>query len=96
MSKPNKNFICFVDNYRRPSRQRNTHGRYRVGAKTESEAKEILQKLIGFGSIQVCCESKNVTVPYKKAQKEIYNPKTNDYDLIPIRHANAAQPHDDT
>lgn len=46
-------YVCLVDNYRRPSRQRNTEGRYLVGAKSEDEAKELLQKAIKFGSIQV-------------------------------------------
>ena len=45
-------YVCLVDNYRRPSRQRNTKGRYLVCAKTEREAKEILQNKIGFGSVQ--------------------------------------------
>ena len=46
-------YVCLVDNYRRPSRQRNTAGRYLVGAKTEKEAKKLLQRAIGFGSVQV-------------------------------------------
>lgn len=47
-----KQAIVLVDYYRRPSRQRNTEGRYRVGAKTEKEAEELVQKAIGFGSVQ--------------------------------------------
>lgn len=46
-------YVCLVDNYRRPSRQRNTKGRYLVGAKTSEEAKKLLQDAIGFGSVQV-------------------------------------------
>lgn len=46
-------YVCLVDNYRRPSRRRNTCGRYLVGAKSAEEAKSILQAAIGFGSIQV-------------------------------------------
>lgn len=46
-------YVCLVDNDRRPSRQRNTKGRYLVGAKSEKEAKELLQKAIKFGSVQV-------------------------------------------
>ena len=45
-----KQAIVLVDNYRRPSRRRNTSGRYRVGAKTEKEAVELVRKVIGFGS----------------------------------------------
>lgn len=56
MSKPVKQFVCVVDGWRRPSRQRNTHGRYRVGAKDEKSAKRMLQKAIGFGSVQVIFE----------------------------------------
>ena len=48
-----KQYICLVDQYRRPSRRRNTCGRYRVGARNPKEARRILQKVIGFGSIQV-------------------------------------------
>lgn len=41
MSKESKNYICIVDGYRRPGRQRNTAGRYRVGAKTAARSKKI-------------------------------------------------------
>lgn len=58
MSKPVKQFVCVVDGWRRPSRQRNTMGRYRVGAKDEKSAKRMLQKAIGFGSVQVIFEDK--------------------------------------
>lgn len=51
-----KTFVCLVDNYRRSSRQRNTKGRYLVGAKNEKQAKDLLQKTIGFGSVQVYYE----------------------------------------
>lgn len=53
MAKPVNNYILLVDNYRRPSRRRNTSGRYRVGAKTEKEAIDLLREKIKFGSIQV-------------------------------------------
>lgn len=53
MSKPIKNYILLVDSYRRPSRRRNTAGRYRVGAKTPEEAVRLLRAVIGFGSIRV-------------------------------------------
>ena len=54
--KPIRKYICLVDNYRRPSRQRNTCGRYVVCAKTKQKAKEYLQRAIGFGSVQVYYE----------------------------------------
>lgn len=56
MSKPIKNYILLVDSHRRPSRQRNTAGRYRVGAKSPDEAIDLLRSVIGFGSIRVYYE----------------------------------------
>lgn len=69
------NYILLVDAYRRPSRRRNTSGRYRVGAKTEKEAIELLRDKIKFGSIQVyykCREDEDVkkTVNYREIVKE--------------------------
>lgn len=93
-------YICLVDYYRRPSRQRNTTGRYRVGAKTTNEAKKLVQKAIGFGSVQVyykedlsdltaktnmLCQS----VPYKTVMQEIFVPKIG-YQQIPVRKATDA------
>ena len=51
--KPVENYILLVDQHRRPSRQRNTQGRYRVGAKSEKQAVALLREKIKFGSIQV-------------------------------------------
>lgn len=56
MSKPIRNYILLVDSYRRPSRRRNTAGRYRVGAKSPEEAVKLLRAVIGFGSIRVYYE----------------------------------------
>lgn len=69
------NYILLVDAYRRPSRRRNTAGRYRVGAKTEKEAVELLRDKIKFGSIQVyyrCSDDENAKnkVDYKEVVKE--------------------------
>ena len=47
-----RNAVVLVDNYRRPSKQRNTAGRYIVGAKSEKEAEKLVQELIKFGSVQ--------------------------------------------
>ena len=75
--KPIKNFILVVDTHRRPSRMRNTHGRYRVGAKTAEEAVKLLREKIGFGSIRVLCEARPgysysmPFVPYKKVVQEV-------------------------
>lgn len=77
--KPIHNYILLVDNYRRPSRQRNTAGRYRVGAKSEKEAKKLLRNKIQFGSIQVYyqCEKDDTTIGYKEIVKEEFNRNTN-------------------
>ena len=77
MMKEINNYILLVDNHRRPSRQRNTAGRYRVGAKTENEAIELLRDKIKFGSIQVYykCNPENEKpenmIGYKEVVKEI-------------------------
>lgn len=68
-----KNYIVLVDNYRRPSRRRNTAGRYRVAAKTPKEAAELLREKIGFGAIHVyyeCNPNDPYNVPYKTVVKE--------------------------
>lgn len=56
MAKPIKNFILLVDHYRHHTKQRNTAGRYRVGAKTADEARALLRTAIGFGDITVFTE----------------------------------------
>lgn len=85
------NYICLVDSYRRPSRKRNTAGRYRVGAKSETEAKRLLQAAIGFGSVMVyMVENEGLysdVVPYKTCVKETYNMSTDRYDQTPAKHA---------
>jgi hypothetical protein len=67
--KPIKNYILVVDGHRRPSRCRNTRGRYRVGAKEPEEAVKLLREKIGFGSIQVlyeCRSDDKYNVKYKE------------------------------
>lgn len=90
MGKPVKNYICIVDGYRRPSRKRNTAGRYRVGAKTEAEAKKQLQQAIGFGSIQVYYEDTNPKTCQIAKLGECFLEKSvgPDFERIPVRHAN--------
>ena len=71
-----KQAIVLVDTHRRPSRMRNTAGRYRVGAKTEKEAVALVQKAVGFGSVQFYFwDEKNAcgTVPYKSVVKEVFD-----------------------
>lgn len=87
------NYILLVDNYRRLSRQRNTAGRYRVGAKSEKEAIELLREKIGFGSIQVYYLSDDVKVRYKEVVKETHlkDRKTFEFEFAEPRHATAPQ-----
>jgi hypothetical protein len=75
MAKPIRNYILLVDAHRRPSRTRNTSGRYRVGAKTEKEAIELLRDKIKFGSIQCYyeCSNDGYTIEYKKVVKEEFD-----------------------
>ncbi len=75
--KPIRQAIVLVDTYRRPERRRNTAGRYRVGAKTEKEAEELVRAAIGFGSVQFYYwereDSTHQKVKYKEVVKEVYN-----------------------
>lgn len=80
-------YLCFVDNYRRPSRQRNTKGAYFVGAKSPKQAKELLQKTIGFGSILVKGTTTQAQMQYKQLRKRESNGAT--FVQKPVRHANA-------
>ena len=77
--KPINTYVCLVDNCRRPSRQRNTFGRYYVGAKTEKEAKKLLQTAIGFGSIQIYYKANpdgiDPIMDYKEIAKAAWNGK---------------------
>ena len=66
-------YIVLVDAHRSPDKKRNTSGRYRVGAKTAKEAEELLQKAIGFGSVQTYYKCSTTDFPqmkYKEIKKE--------------------------
>lgn len=67
--KTTKQYVLLVD-YRNP-RKHNTAGRYRVGACSEQEAKELLREKIGFGSIQVYYEDTNCHPSLKLNQGEV-------------------------
>ncbi len=75
MPRPVKQFVCVVDGYRRPSRQRNTRGRYRVAARDRKTAARLLQKAIGFGSVQVLFEDTDPkpgkAIPLGQCRKEL-------------------------
>ena len=91
--KPIKQAIVLVDAYRGPSRRRNTAGRYRVGAKTEKEAEELVRAAIGFGSVEFYYwenpDSTHQKVKYKEVVKEIPNSRLadTDYTYEQPRHA---------
>ncbi len=88
-----KQAIVLVDAYRRPSRRRNTAGRYRVGAKTEKEAEELVRAAIGFGSVKFYYwerdDSTRPKVKYKEVVKEIPSSRLVDtaYSYEKPRHA---------
>lgn len=69
--KPIRQAIVLVDAYRRPSRRRNTAGRYRVGAKTEKEAEELVRTTIGFGSVKFYCWENENSIYQKVKYKEV-------------------------
>lgn len=85
--------IVLVDAYRRPSRRRNTAGRYRVGAKTEKEAEELVRAAIGFGSVKFYYwereDSAHPKVKYKEVVKELAESRLVDktYSYEKPRHA---------
>jgi hypothetical protein len=91
--KPIKQAIVLVDAYRSPSRRRNTAGRYRVGAKTEKEAEELVRNAIGFGSVKFYYweneDSTHQKVKYKEVVKELPNSRLVDttYSHEKPRHA---------
>lgn len=86
-----KNYIVLVDSYRRISRCRNTKGRYRVGAKNPNEARKLVQQAIGFGSVIVYYEDKNLLAKYREVYREEYGTGRKEnlgFRLVPVRHAN--------
>ena len=88
-----KQAIVLVDAYRRTSRQRNTAGCYRVGAKTEKEAEKLVRAAIGFGSVKFYYwereDSTHPKVEYKEVVKEILSSQLADttYSYEKPRHA---------
>ena len=103
MSYPTRQYVCLVDTYRRPSRRRNTAGRYQVGARSAKEAKRILQKMIGFGSVIIYYEDRNPERVLKRGEAVRVQlpgaqivppgvPGISDKTLyLPVRHATAPQ-----
>jgi len=70
-----KNYIVLVDSHKPARLKHNTSGRYRVGAKSEKEAKQLVQDKIKFGNVQVYYEctndAPNRIVGYKEVVQEI-------------------------
>ena len=60
-----KTYVCLVDVYRRPERQRNTHGRYYVGAKNEKDHKEV-KKAVWNGNKFETEDVLHATAPHKE------------------------------
>ena len=81
--KPVRQAIVLVDAYRRPSRRRNTAGRYRVGAKTEKEAEELVRAAIGFGSVKFYYWEREDSTRQKVKYKEVVK----DFSYEKPRHA---------
>ena len=74
-----RNYICLVDTYRRPSRQRNTAGRYRVGAKNPKAAVLVYYE---DNTSQL-----SELVPVGECRREIWNAHSKRFDQTPVRHA---------
>lgn len=91
-----KQAIVLVDDHRRPSRRRNTAGRYRVGAKTEKEAISLVRAAIGFGSVEFLCweqlDSNSKKVGYKEVVKEIPHTRLADTDYTQEKPRHACEP----
>lgn len=79
-----KQYTALVDCYRnnglaaRPAKewlyQQQTKGRYRVAAKSEKEAKKLVQRAIGFGSVSICHgqgAQEGPALPYRCVKKEL-------------------------
>lgn len=79
-----KNFIVLVDAASPPQFRHKSAGRYRVGARTEKEAKQLVQNAVKFGSVNVYYEDKNLSANYGDVFREIYDDITKQYTLQPV------------
>ncbi len=75
--KPVLQAIVLVDVYTPRDKKHSTEGRYRVGAKTEKEAVQLVRDAIGFGSIRFYYweaeDAPTKKVAYKQVVKEEYD-----------------------
>lgn len=94
--KPVNQYVFGVDLYRNngmvfcdvPLYQRQSKGRYQVAAKSETEAKKLLQKAIGFGSINTMYASPDLMeLKYKEIRKLVYNHTTHKITYQEVHHA---------
>ena len=80
--KPVLQAIVLVDRYTPRDKKHSTCGRYRVGAKTEKEAVQLVRDAIGFGSIQFYYweaeDAPTEKVAYKQVVKEEYDKELGD------------------
>ena len=70
--------------------RRNTAGRYRVGAKNEKQARQLLQKAIDFGSIVISHQDNDdisTLIPMGEIRREIYDREIEKFVQIMPRHA---------
>ncbi len=97
MPRSTKNYILFVDRRKPTHMQRNTAGRYRVGARDAKEAIKLLRAAIGFGNITVGWECSRgmyndwaPAVGYKEVVQELPSHDENGHLIfrrIPPHHA---------
>lgn len=78
-----KQYVASVDSHRKnglvccPANerlyQRQSRGRYRVAAKSEKEAKKLVQQAIKFGSVSIVYEdgTPGQALPYKSVKREL-------------------------
>ena len=80
--KPVLQAIVLVDRYTPRDKKHSPCGRYRVGAKTEKEAVQLVRDAIGFGSIQFYYweaeDAPTEKVAYKQVVKEEYDKELGD------------------
>ena len=85
-----KQAIVLVDTYRRPSRKRNTVGRYIVSAKSAKAAVQLVQTAPRFGSVQFSSWEQHdsfKSIKYKEVKKMLYNSWKNKWILEEPHHA---------
>lgn len=66
-----RDFILSVD--RGNPHPHKTQGRYRVCAKSEKQAHQLLQQHIGFGKLQTIAKTDSATLPKQTVVKEVFD-----------------------